>query len=89
MGARLLREPSLSSAPSQAARYSLREPDARVTAIDIRETSLRHTRGLQRKYSLRNLDLHRLGIGRVSELGQTFDKIVCTDVFAIASHCGR
>ena len=29
---------------SQAARYALREPDARITAIDISETSLRHTR---------------------------------------------
>src|SRR5262249_43949950 len=35
---------------SQAATYALREPDARVTAIDISETSLRHTRDLQQKY---------------------------------------
>ena len=47
---------------SQAAIHALREPDARVTAIDISETSLRHTRDLQRKYGLRNLDLHRLAI---------------------------
>ena len=33
---------------SQAARYALREPDARITAIDISETSLRRTRDLQR-----------------------------------------
>src|SRR5271154_3584443 len=39
---------------SQAARYALREPGARVTAIDISETSLRHTRELQRKYDLAN-----------------------------------
>jgi len=32
---------------SQAAAYALREPDARVTAIDISETSLRHTLDLQ------------------------------------------
>src|SRR3984893_4367901 len=65
---------------SQAAIHALREPDARVTAIDISETSLRHTRDLQRKYRLRNLDLHRLAIERVGELGQTFDQIVCTGV---------
>jgi very-short-patch-repair endonuclease/SAM-dependent methyltransferase len=65
---------------SQAATYALREPDARVTAIDISETSLRHTHGLQQKYGLRNLDLHRLAIEQVGELGQTFDQIVCTGV---------
>src|SRR5580704_19271489 len=37
---------------SQAARHALREPDARITAIDISETSLRHTRELQQKYEL-------------------------------------
>src|SRR5262249_23149361 len=31
---------------SQAATYALREPDAHVTAIDISETSLRHSRDL-------------------------------------------
>jgi 2-polyprenyl-3-methyl-5-hydroxy-6-metoxy-1,4-benzoquinol methylase len=63
---------------SQAAIHALREPDARVTAIDISETSLRHTRDLQRKYGLRNLDLHRLAIEEVGQLGQSFDQIVCT-----------
>jgi 2-polyprenyl-3-methyl-5-hydroxy-6-metoxy-1,4-benzoquinol methylase len=65
---------------SQAARYALREPDAHVTAIDISQTSLHHTRDLQRKYGLRNLDLHRLAIERVGELGKNFDQIVCTGV---------
>ena len=65
---------------SQAATYALREPDARVTAIDISETSLRHTRDLQQKYGLRNLDFHTLAIEQVGELGQTFDQIVCTGV---------
>jgi SAM-dependent methyltransferase len=65
---------------SQAAIHALREPDARVTAIDISETSLRHSRGLQQKYGLRNLELHRLAIEQVGELGQRFDQIVCTGV---------
>ena len=65
---------------SQAATYALREPDARVTAIDISAISLRHTRDLQQKYGLRNLDFHRLGIEQVGELGQTFDQIACTGV---------
>jgi SAM-dependent methyltransferase len=65
---------------SQAARYALAEPTARITAIDISETSLRHTRRLQRKYQLTNLTLHQLPIERVPELGRDFDLIVCTGV---------
>ncbi len=37
---------------SQAAIHALRQPDARVTAIDISEVGLRHTRELQKKYGL-------------------------------------
>jgi SAM-dependent methyltransferase len=65
---------------SQAARHALMEPEARVTAIDLSETSLRHTNDLQRKHEIRNLQLHRLAIERVGELGETFDQIVCTGV---------
>jgi len=65
---------------SQAALHAMREPDAHVTGIDISEASLRHTRDLQRKYDLRNLDLHRFAIEEVGKLGQTFDEIVCTGV---------
>ncbi len=65
---------------SQAARHALMEPNARVTAIDISETSLRHTRALQRKRDIRNLRLHQLAIERIGELGETFDQIVCTGV---------
>jgi SAM-dependent methyltransferase len=65
---------------SQAAKYALREPDARVVGIDISETSLTHTRKLQQQYELNNLTLHRLSISDVGGLGQTFDHIVCTGV---------
>jgi len=65
---------------SQAARHALMEPAARVTAIDVSETSLRHSRDLQEKHDIRNLRLHRLAIERVGELGETFDQIVCTGV---------
>ena len=56
------------------------EPDARVVAIDLSETSLRHTRDLQQKHDIKNLRLHRLAIERIGELGETFDQIVCTGV---------
>lgn len=65
---------------SQAARYALREPDARVIGIDLSETSLAHTHKLQEKYKLDNLALHRLSILDVPSLGKTFDHIVCTGV---------
>jgi SAM-dependent methyltransferase len=65
---------------SQAARHALMEPAARVTAIDVSETSLRHSRDLQEKHDIRNLRLHRLAIERIGELGETFDQIVCTGV---------
>src|SRR3984957_20193621 len=65
---------------SQAARHALMEPEARVTAIDVSETSLRHTRDLQRKHDIGNLQLQRLAIERLGELGETFDQIVCTGV---------
>ena len=65
---------------SQAARHALVEPEARVTAINVSETSLRHTRDLRAKHDIRNLQLHRLAIERIEELGETFDQIVCTGV---------
>jgi SAM-dependent methyltransferase len=65
---------------SQAAKHALREPDARITAIDISDTSLRHTGDLQRTYHLDNLELHQLAIENVGELGRTFDEVVCTGV---------
>jgi SAM-dependent methyltransferase len=51
-----------------------------VTGIDISGTSLRHTRDLQHKYSLENLDLQQLSVEDVGELGRTFDHVVCTGV---------
>jgi SAM-dependent methyltransferase len=65
---------------SQAAIHALREPDAHITAIDISEASLRHTRELHRKYRLRNLELHQLAIEDFGQLGRIFDQIVCTGV---------
>jgi SAM-dependent methyltransferase len=65
---------------SQAAKHALREPNARVIGIDISETSLEHTRELQRKYGIDNLELEQLPLERVEELGRRFDKIVCTGV---------
>jgi SAM-dependent methyltransferase len=65
---------------SQAAKYAIRQPVARVTGIDVSSTSLSHTQELQRKYKLNNLQLIQLPIEHVHELGRQFDKIICTGV---------
>lgn len=65
---------------SQAAKHAMREPAARITAIDLSESSLQHTRNLQNKYRLDNLELHQLQLEQVETLGRSFDKIICTGV---------
>ena len=65
---------------SQAAKHALRQPEARVTGIDLSATSIEHTAALKRQYNLTNLELYQLPVERVGELGQSFDKIVCTGV---------
>src|SRR5271156_4910812 len=65
---------------SQAAKVALREPDARVVAIDISSTSLGHLRVLQRKYALDNLEVRQLSLLDVASLERNFDQIICTGV---------
>jgi SAM-dependent methyltransferase len=65
---------------SQAAKHALRWPDAQVTGIDFSATSLSCTEELKRKYGLTNLQVYQLPIERVSDLGRSFDQIVCTGV---------
>jgi 2-polyprenyl-3-methyl-5-hydroxy-6-metoxy-1,4-benzoquinol methylase len=65
---------------SQAAKHALRWPKAEVIGIDISSTSVQCTEELKRKYNLKNLQVHQLPIEHVSQLGITFDQIVCTGV---------
>jgi len=65
---------------SQAAKYALRQPNAQVIGIDTSETSIQQTLILKQKYDLQNLTLKNLPIEQVSELGERFDKIICTGV---------
>ena len=65
---------------SQAARYALRYPNARVVGIDVSPTSIRATRRLGERYGLTNLELHRMPIEEAGTLGPSFDHIVCTGV---------
>jgi SAM-dependent methyltransferase len=65
---------------SQGAKHALRWPRARITAIDFSETSVRCSEAFKQKYGLDNLQVRQLPIERVTELGATFDQIVCTGV---------
>jgi SAM-dependent methyltransferase len=65
---------------SQAAKYAIRWPRARVSGIDFSATSVRHTAELKSKYQLDNLQVQQLPLQRAAELGMSFDMIVCTGV---------
>jgi SAM-dependent methyltransferase len=65
---------------SQAAKYAIRAPGARVTGIDFSATSVHRTAELKRRYKLDNLQVHQLPLERVGELETRFDQVVCTGV---------
>ena len=65
---------------SQAARYALRYPHARVVGIDVSEASLAQTETLRARYELTNLELRLLAVEQVDELDREFDLVVCTGV---------
>jgi SAM-dependent methyltransferase len=65
---------------SQAAKYALRWPKARVTGIDFSQASIEQTEKLRRKHSIHNLELQVLPVELAGELGRSFDHVVCTGV---------
>jgi SAM-dependent methyltransferase len=65
---------------SQAAKYAVRYPRATVVGIDVSQSGLDATHRLVERYELTNIELHRLAIEDVGELGRSFDHIVCTGV---------
>jgi SAM-dependent methyltransferase len=65
---------------SQAAKYALRWPAAKVTGVDFSSTSVRHTAELKRKHTLDNLEVVKLELERVADLGTSFDQVICTGV---------
>ena len=65
---------------SQAAKYALRWPRAKVTGIDVSATSIEQTELLKRKHRLENLEVVQLPVERAAELGLGFDHVVCTGV---------
>jgi len=65
---------------SQAAKYAMRWPNAKVTGIDVSSNSIRHTEKLKHTYKLNNLTVKQLPVEQATELGQEFDHIVSTGV---------
>ena len=65
---------------NQAAVIAYTNPMAHVVAIDVSDASLAHHRHLATTHALHNLELHRLPIERVGELGRDFDLIISTGV---------
>ena len=65
---------------NQAAVIAYTNPLAHVVAIDVSDASLEHHRHLSTTHTLENLELHRLPIERVGELGQEFDLVISTGV---------
>lgn len=65
---------------SQAVRHALRRVGARVVGIDVSAASIEHTRALAARQEVSNLEVHRLPIEDVTDLGEQFDHVVCTGV---------
>jgi SAM-dependent methyltransferase len=65
---------------SQAARYALRWPRARVIGIDVSSTGIEKTEALKHKYGLDNLEVRELPLERAGELDHSFEHVVCTGV---------
>jgi SAM-dependent methyltransferase len=74
---------------SQAAKHALRRPASQVTGIDFSTTSVRCTGELKQRYNLKNLDVYKLPVERVMELGLSFDQIVCTGVLHHMAEPGK
>jgi SAM-dependent methyltransferase len=65
---------------SQAPFLAYTNPQATVVGIDLSTTSLEYSARLKQKHNLDNLELHRLDLHKVSELGRTFDLVISCGV---------
>lgn len=65
---------------SQAPLIALNNPDCAVIGIDLSEASLAHSSRLRDRHALKNLELRRMSLLDVGQLGSAFDLILCTGV---------
>lgn len=68
---------------NQAATIAYTNPQAKVFAVDISQASLDHEAFLKDKYTLDNLELHRMPIEDLPTLGREFDLVVSTGVLMV------
>jgi 2-polyprenyl-3-methyl-5-hydroxy-6-metoxy-1,4-benzoquinol methylase len=64
----------------QAAAAALHYPDARITAIDISEASLRYAKARCDEAGLSGISFQQLDLHQVGDLGRHFDAVFCTGV---------
>jgi SAM-dependent methyltransferase len=64
----------------QAARFATHNPSCHILAIDISDTSLAALSGIKAERNLHNLEVRKLDLHRVSEIGEKFDLIISTGV---------
>jgi SAM-dependent methyltransferase len=64
----------------QAAVLAFSNPESIVLGVDFSPESIAHEERLKERHRLTNLELHRMDLLAVSELGHSFDLIVCTGV---------
>ena len=64
----------------EAARWALRCPDARITAIDISPASLAFAADRCAGAGIANIVFHCLDLHEVASLGMSFDAVVCSGV---------
>ncbi|MCV7261411.1 class I SAM-dependent methyltransferase [Mycobacterium shimoidei] len=65
---------------NQAAVFAFTNPAAKVLAIDISRSSLKHQEYLKNKHGLSNLELRRISVEELPTLGLDFDLVVATGV---------
>lgn len=65
---------------NQAAVFAYTNPNAKVLAVDISQSSLEHQQYLKDKHRLSNLDLCLMPIEELPTLGRDFDLVVSTGV---------
>jgi SAM-dependent methyltransferase len=65
---------------SQAAKVALRWPRAQVIGIDVSTTGIEETEKLKRKHRIENLELRQLPLERATEMGRSFEHVICTGV---------
>jgi SAM-dependent methyltransferase len=65
---------------SQSPLIALNNPDCAVLGIDLSDASLAHSNRLRDRHGLKNLELQRMSLLDVGQLGSSFDLILCTGV---------